>query len=113
MTWTELITAREKRMLSQAQLASLMGLPASSICNFEVGRRKPAFNNLVKLADALDCSVDSLLGLDDRISENVRAYDALMDLDYIQATHDQDISKEVDRIRKFIKFAERLTVRPK
>lgn len=57
-----LIEVRKMRDLNQKELAKLVGLPPSSISHFESGRRKPSFNNLIKLTDKLSCSIDYLLG---------------------------------------------------
>ena len=54
--------ARMKRQLSQGELANRAGLQASVISNFETGTRKPSFDNLRSLADALDVTTDYLLG---------------------------------------------------
>lgn len=55
--------AREKRQLGQGDLAKRAGgLPPSSISHFEAGTRKPSFDNLKKLAGALDVTTDYLLG---------------------------------------------------
>lgn len=55
-------TAREHRELSQGELADRAGLQASAVSHFETGGRKPSFDNLKKLADALNVSTDYLLG---------------------------------------------------
>lgn len=54
--------AREMRMLSQGQLAGQTGLQASAVSHFETGARKPSFDNLRRLADALEVTTDYLLG---------------------------------------------------
>ena len=54
--------AREKKDLSQADLAERTGLQPSAISHFEAGRRSPSFDNLKRLADALNVPIDSLLG---------------------------------------------------
>ncbi len=54
--------ARDRRKLSQSQLAERARLPASSISHFEGGGRKPSFDNLSRLASALNVSTDYLLG---------------------------------------------------
>lgn len=54
--------ARQLRGLGQAELASKSGLPTTSISHFESGNRKPSFDNLRRLAKALDASTDYLLG---------------------------------------------------
>ena len=55
-------TAREHRELSQGELAHRAGLQASAVSHFETAGRKPSFDNLKKLADALNVSTDYLLG---------------------------------------------------
>lgn len=54
--------AREKRGLSQRDLANRAGFQASAISHFETGTRKPSFDNLRRLANALDVTTDYLLG---------------------------------------------------
>jgi transcriptional regulator with XRE-family HTH domain len=54
--------AREMRELNQGALADKAGLQASAISHFETGNRKPSFDNLRRLADALDVTTDYLLG---------------------------------------------------
>lgn len=57
--------ARELRRLSQGEAASKSGMPPTSISHFEAGSRKPSFDNLRKLARALEVTTDYLLGLAD------------------------------------------------
>ena len=54
--------ARELRGLNQGDLAQRTGLQASAISHFETGGRKPSFDNLKRLADALNVTTDYLLG---------------------------------------------------
>ena len=56
--------ARERRGLSQTDLAKLTGLQPSAVSHFETGNRAPSFDNLKRLADALGVSIDYLLGRD-------------------------------------------------
>src|SRR6201996_3766187 len=55
-------TAREKRSLSQTELAEKAGFQPSAISHFETGSRSPSFDNLKRLADALNITTDYLLG---------------------------------------------------
>lgn len=56
-------TAREElRRWSQSELAGRAGLPPSSIAHFETGTRKPSFDTLRKIANALEVTTDYLLG---------------------------------------------------
>jgi transcriptional regulator with XRE-family HTH domain len=54
--------AREMRGLSQSQLAEKSGLQPSAISHFEQERRAPSFDNLKRLANALNVTTDYLLG---------------------------------------------------
>ena len=54
--------ARALRDLNQSELARRAGLQASAVSHFETGARKPSFDNLKRLADALDVTTDYLLG---------------------------------------------------
>jgi transcriptional regulator with XRE-family HTH domain len=62
---------RRLRGLEQAQLAAKAGLPAASISHFEKGNRKPSFDNLRRLARALDATTDFLLGTSNEIGLGV------------------------------------------
>ena len=54
--------ARELRGWSQGDIAERAGMPASSIAHFESGSRRPSFDSLRRLANALEISSDYLLG---------------------------------------------------
>ena len=53
------------REWTQAELAARAGLPPTSIAHFEAGSRKPSFDNLRRLATALEVTTDYLLGRSD------------------------------------------------
>jgi len=59
---------RKLRALNQDELAKNAGLPSTAISHFESGTRKPAFDNLRKLADALNVSIDYLMGRTNEMS---------------------------------------------
>lgn len=54
--------ARDLRQWSQSDLATQAGMPPSSIAHFESGSRKPSFDTLRRLANALEVTTDFLLG---------------------------------------------------
>lgn len=54
--------ARELRQLKQSEVAERAKLPPSSIAHFEAGARKPSFDTLRRLANALEVTTDYLLG---------------------------------------------------
>jgi len=79
--------------LNQGELASRAGLQASAISHFETATRKPSFDNLRRLADALDVTTDYLLG---RVTDSqvLAGADKLYrDLDRLTA-NDRDIAKD-------------------
>jgi transcriptional regulator with XRE-family HTH domain len=53
---------RERKGLSQTDLANKSGLQPSAISHFETRKRSPSFENLKKLADALSVTIDYLMG---------------------------------------------------
>jgi transcriptional regulator with XRE-family HTH domain len=56
---------RELKEMSQGDLAKKSNLQPSAISHFETGKRKPSFDNLRSLADALEVTTDYLLGRTD------------------------------------------------
>lgn len=54
--------ARELRGYSQGLLAERAKMPPTSIAHFEAGSRKPSFDTLRRLANALEVTTDYLLG---------------------------------------------------
>ena len=55
---------RESRGMTQAVLASLVGVGQGYISALENGNFTPSFEVLIKLARALDCSLDELVDRD-------------------------------------------------
>jgi transcriptional regulator with XRE-family HTH domain len=54
--------ALDLRGLSKAKVAAESGLDPAVLSHFEAGTRKPSFENLKRLANALHVSTDYLLG---------------------------------------------------
>ena len=69
--------SRKMRDLNQAELGRLAGLQSAAISHFETGARKPSFDNLRRLADALEVSIDYLLGRTDEPTGVGKATDRL------------------------------------
>jgi len=69
--------AREFRELSQGELAKRAALQASAVSHFETGTRKPSFDNLKRLADALRVTTDYLLGRTDAMEASATSADKL------------------------------------
>ena len=60
-----LVQIRNERHLTQKQVADGVGLSTIAIQNYESGRRKPAYDVLISLADYFDVSLDYLVGRSD------------------------------------------------
>jgi transcriptional regulator with XRE-family HTH domain len=54
---------RVHRGFTLSQLGEMVGLSKTSLSGFETGRNEPSFGALIKLAQALDASLDYLTGL--------------------------------------------------
>ena len=59
---THLRMYRARADITQAELASQVGVDAQSIVNWEKGAYMPSLRTTVKLADALGVSIDQLTG---------------------------------------------------
>ena len=53
---------RKQSTLTQQQVAKKLGITQPSYIRYEIGNSEPTLENLVKLADLFDVSVDYLLG---------------------------------------------------
>jgi DNA-binding XRE family transcriptional regulator len=49
--------------ITQAELGKLSGIPITSVCTFETGRRTPSLESFRRLCVALGVSADYLLGI--------------------------------------------------
>ena len=56
---------RQKKGLTQQEIADLVHVNRVTYTNWEKGKREPSFENLVKLASVLGTSTDYLLGTSD------------------------------------------------
>ncbi|MBS0155162.1 MAG: helix-turn-helix transcriptional regulator [Nitrospira sp.] len=84
---------REQRDLTQADLAAESRMQPSAISHFEAGTRRPSFDNLRRLANALEVSTDYLLGRTDKIESVGATTDALFrDLSKL-TSDDQDLAR--------------------
>lgn len=55
---------RLEKGLTQIELANMLGISQKSYSHWETQKTEPSFENLVKLADLLDVSLDWLFGRD-------------------------------------------------
>ncbi len=64
---------RKQKGLTQAQVAKMCGIGQVVYSNYEIGKRNPKPKMLMKLARALNCSVDELIadeGDEDEYNKN-------------------------------------------
>jgi len=92
-----LLEVREKRALSQTDLAKLAGLQAAAIGHFERNRRKPSFANVRALAKALNVASDYLLG---RASSMEGATTAFRDEDKLSHDDREHIQMMIDLMNR-------------
>ena len=57
-----LIDLRNQNNLTQRDMACLLGITQPSYIRYEHNTAEPSYENLVKIADSFDVSVDYLLG---------------------------------------------------
>lgn len=67
-----LAAARLQRGLSQAELAARCDLSQAQVSYFELGRRRPTLDQLVRIARSLDVSIEKLIAGSDRPGEGLR-----------------------------------------
>ncbi|MCB8818653.1 helix-turn-helix domain-containing protein [Desulfosporosinus shakirovi] len=117
-----LIALRQKKGLTQEQLAQMVNMSRSALSLYELSKREPDFTTLGTLADFFEVSTDYLLdrtnesGLPQKISQNPEN-DEEIELDFRIAANNEDgygqepspelkrfvqeiIKEELDRVRK-------------
>lgn len=106
---------RVQAQISQQELGNIIGVTKVSVCGYESGSRVPSLDTLVKLADALNTSIDFLLGREiPVVNEESRNYVGAIseyDVEFIQELkHNpmlynkviKDIKKTVNKMSKKI-----------
>lgn len=58
---TRIIQLRQKRKMTQGELAKLSGIPRSTIANLESGGGNPSLSNLAKICEALHVPIEEIL----------------------------------------------------
>jgi transcriptional regulator with XRE-family HTH domain len=85
--------AREMRELTQSELGTKAQLPSSSIAHFETGTRKPSFDTLRRLANALEVTTDYLLGRVESPELNVTADVRFRDIGKL-SSNDRELAEQ-------------------
>ena len=93
---------REKRGLTQKQLADLIGVAPSTVANYENDVRTPNIYALCDIADALDVSLDVLVrGKEKTLSKERAMQEAISRLDGLDSS----------ALREVVAFAQYLVYR--
>lgn len=81
MTFGERLTAlREERGIKRPAFAEMLGIPYTTLRNYEKDKREPGSDTLIIMSRALNVSVDYLIGIEDN-SEDITPLQAeLIDL---------------------------------
>ena len=85
--------ARERKGLSQKDIAEGIGVAKSTYSLYESGNREPNVQTIKKIADLLNVSADELLGIDDEPQTLAAHFDG-----------DEYTPEELDEIKKFAEF---------
>ena len=62
MLWNSIQIQLDKQKISVYRLSKMTGIPLTTIYNYKNDRKEPPFKNMVKIADALDVSLDVFRG---------------------------------------------------
>ena len=85
--------AREKKKMSQKDVADIIGVAKSTYSLYESGNREPNVQTIKKISDALNVSADELLGLNAEPTTIAAHFDG-----------DEYTEVELDEIRQFAEF---------
>lgn len=82
--------ARDLRSMSQGELAERARMQPAAISHFETGARKPSFDNLRRLAEALQVTSDYLLGRADDPEGHAATFDEPLFRDFKKVESETD-----------------------
>ena len=85
--------AREKKNMTQKEVADSIGVAKSPYSLYESGNREPNVQTIKKIADTLNVSADDLLGLNEQPTTMAAHFDG-----------DEYTEDELDEIRQFAAF---------
>lgn len=89
-------TIRKARGLTLKQLGEMVGVSEASVSQYELGKRQPDNEGLLKLAEALDTTVGELLG--ETKKESTSIGDELMDI--LEACRDRSDLRMLFKLSK-------------
>lgn len=76
--------AREDRDISQKDMAAMLNMNQSNYSRIETGHQEPSLDQLIKIAEIFNLTIDELLGVDsDKYVKNrVKEFNKIVDNDY-------------------------------
>ena len=86
-------TAREKKNMTQKEVADSIGVAKSTYSLYESGNREPNVQTIKKIADTLNVSADDLLGLNEQPTTMAAHFDG-----------DEYTEAELEDIRAYAEF---------
>jgi len=93
---------RNKKNLSQQNVADYLGISRQAYCNYETGKREASYETLLKLAECLETSVDELLR-ERPTSQEVNDEDIMFAL-FDGATEEEITPEMYAEVKHFAKF---------
>lgn len=97
----QLRALRKARGWTQAELAAKIGTEQSIVCNYERGAHYPPIPTLMKLAQALEVSLDRLLGAEQRKIDEIqdrRLHQLFLEVDRMDAGTQGLVKQVVEKI---------------
>ena len=85
--------ARERKGISQKDMAESIGVAKSTYSLYESGNREPNVQTIKKISDILNVSADELLGIDDEPQTIAAHFDG-----------DEYTEEELNKIKEFAAF---------
>ena len=86
----------EKNNMSQRELAEKTGITEVTISRYVSSERVPKATKIVKIAKALNCSCDYLLGLQDELSKETEMETAIHNLKVLRIFLDDKWKNSID-----------------
>ena len=85
--------ARERKGISQKDMAEKIGVAKSTYSLYESGKREPSVDTIKKIADILNISADTLLGIEEQPMTLAAHFDG-----------NEYTEEELNEIKQFAKF---------
>ena len=86
----------EKNNMSQRELAEKTGITEATISRYVSSERVPKATEIVKIANALNCSCDYLLGLQNELSKEIEMETAIHNLKVLRTFLDDKWKNTID-----------------